>query len=65
MEKMWSECSVEEKREVWSIEKSLKKLKSDYSSGLITRKQYGQGKRRLREKIDKIEAKYGLSDIQE
>lgn len=57
-EKLWSECSREEKAEVKEIEKSIRVLKEDYEKKRLSKRQYSQRKRRLNEWIDEVWEKY-------
>lgn len=58
-EKLWEECSEEEKAEVLKIERDTKVLKESYAKGLLNKRQYSQRKRRILERIDKVE--YGTN----
>lgn len=57
-EKLWEDCSEEEKAEVKKIEEDIQALKEDYANGLLNKRQRGQRKRRLLSRIDAVEKKY-------
>ena len=57
-EKLWENCSPEEKEEVEQIEKAILELKDGYEKGLLNKRQLGQRRRRLLSKIDNVEKKY-------
>lgn len=57
--KYWVECSKEERTEMRKLEKESRLLRYEYLVlGILTSKQYAQRKRRLLEKVDKLERKY-------
>lgn len=57
--KYWIDCSKEEKAEMRKLEKESRLLRYEYLVlGILTSKQYAQRKRRLLEKVDKLERKY-------
>ena len=62
-EKLWEECSDEEKAEVEQIELDIYQLKEDYEKRYLNKKQYSQRKRRLMERIERTERKYADEDI--
>lgn len=62
-EKLWKDCSKEEKAEVRKIEEDTKVLKESYEKGLLNKRQYGQRKRRILERIDEVERKYEDKNI--
>ena len=57
-EKLWAECSEEEKAEVFAIENDYRQLRQDYSTGKITLRQYKYRRTRLIKRLDSIEEKY-------
>lgn len=57
--KCWIDCSKEERAEMRKLEKESRLLRYEYLVlGILTSKQYAQRKRRLLEKVDKLERKY-------
>lgn len=57
--KYWIDCSKEERAEMRKLEKESRNLRYEYLIlGILTSKQYAQRKRRLLEKVDKLERKY-------
>lgn len=59
-EKLWKDCSKEEKHEVKLIEREIKDLKDDFKSGRIDEEQYNQKKKKILKKIDEVEKKYDV-----
>ena len=57
-EKLWIDCSEEEKSEVYAIEKDYRQLRQDYSTGKITLRQYKYRTTRLIKRLDMVEEKY-------
>lgn len=58
IEKLWEECSNEEKAEVFEVENDYKQLRQDYSAGKITLRQYKYRRTRLIKRLDSVEEKY-------
>ena len=58
MDKLWSECSKEEKDEVRAIEKERKALKQQFMMGAITHRKYAYRLTLLMKKLDEVEKKY-------
>lgn len=57
-EKLWEECSEEEKAEVSEVENDYRQLRQDYSTGKITLRQYKYRRTRLIKRLDMVEEKY-------
>ena len=57
-EKLWIDCSEEEKSEVYAIENDYRQLRQDYSTGKITLRQYRYRRTRLIKRLDMVEEKY-------
>ena len=57
-EKLWSECSKEEKSEVRQIEKERDGLKEQFKMGAISHRKYSYRMTMLEKKLDQIEQKY-------
>lgn len=57
-EKLWIDCSEEEKSEVYAIEQDYRQLREDYSTGKITLRQYKYRRTRLIKRLDMVEEKY-------
>lgn len=65
MEKLWKDCSAEEKAEVKAIEQEQKYLKEQFMMGVISHRKYSYRLTKLIKKLDEIERKYSdeiLSD---
>lgn len=65
MEKLWKDCSAEEKAEVKAIEQEQKYLKEQFMMGAINHRKYSYRLTKLIKKLDEIERKYSdeiLSD---
>ena len=58
MEKLWSECSAEEKAEVKQIEKEQKALREQFKMGAISHRKYSYRLTRLMRRLDEVERKY-------
>jgi hypothetical protein len=58
MEKLWSECSAEEKAEVRAIDKERKALKVQFLAGAITHRKYSYRLTRLEKKLNEVQRKY-------
>lgn len=57
--KYWVDCPKEERAEMRKLEKESRLLRYEYLVlGILTSKEYAQRKRRLLEKVDKLERKY-------
>lgn len=59
MDKLWSECSAEEKAEVKQIEKERKALKKEYLLGAISHRKYSYRITKLIRRLDEVYQKYG------
>ena len=57
-EKLWVDCSEQEKAEVNQIEQSYSQLRKDFSDQKINQRQYRNRRTRLINKLNKIEEKY-------
>lgn len=58
MEKLWKDCSAEEKAEVKAIEQEQKYLKEQFKMGAISHRKYSYRLTMLIKKLDEIERKY-------
>jgi len=58
MEKLWSECSAEEKAEVKQIERERKSLKKQFLMGAISHRKYSYRLTKLIHRLDEVEKKY-------
>lgn len=58
MEKLWKDCSAEEKAEVKEIEQEQKYLKEQFKMGAISHRKYSYRLTKLIKKLDEIEKKY-------
>ena len=58
MEKLWKDCSAEEKAEVKEIEKEQKYLKEQFKMGAISHRKYSYRLTMLIKKLDEIERRY-------
>lgn len=62
-EKMWLNCSPQEKREVKEIEREKGWLDFLYLKKMINKRKWMAEKKKLIKQLDKVEKKYGLQDI--
>ena len=58
MEKLWKDCSKEEKEAVKEIENEQKYLKEQFKMGAISHRKYSYKLTMLMKKLDEIEKKY-------
>lgn len=58
MEKLWKDCSAEEKAEVKEIEQEQKYLKEQFKMGAISHRKYSYRLTMLIKKLDEIERRY-------
>ena len=58
MNKLWSDCSKEEKKEVREVAKECKYLKEQYLMGAISHRKYSYRITKLKKRLDEIERKY-------
>ena len=58
VEKYWKDCSKEEHRKVLNLERRIKKNKSDFVNGIISRDKYERKKIILAQEIDTLEKLY-------
>ena len=58
MEKLWSECSAEEKAEVRQIEQERMGLKEQYRMGAIFHRKFSYRITRLMRRLDEVKRKY-------
>lgn len=58
MEKLWSECSAEEKAEVRQIEQERMGLKEQYRMGAISHRKFSYRITRLMRRLDEVKRKY-------
>lgn len=58
MEKLWEECTDEERADVTAIELKQYRLRELYHTGMISRRQYRYNLTRLLKKLDEVEKKY-------
>lgn len=63
MERLWEECSKEEKAEIEAIEAKQWLLKEQFSKGEITGRKYRYNLTILLKKVDEVEKKYGEYNI--
>lgn len=57
-EKLWSDCSEEERKEVNEISKRIKRLNKYLKAGYLSAKGYEYFRKELEKEINKIEKKY-------
>lgn len=58
MEKLWRDCTAEEKAEVRAIEKERKWLKEQFRIGAISHRKYSYRITRLMKRLDEVEKRY-------
>ena len=63
MEKLWSECSAEEKAEVKQIENEQYHTYWLYGHGLINHRKYSYRLTRLIRRLDEVERKYAAEEM--
>lgn len=63
MEKLWSECSAEEKAEVKQIEREQKALREQFKMGAISHRKYSYRLTRLIRRLDEVERKYATEEM--
>lgn len=58
MEKLWRDCTAEEKAEVRQIEKERKWLKEQFRIGAISHRKYSYRITKLMKRLDEVEKRY-------